>query len=178
MYLIIDKTSRAILHMSNVMPGEDKTPQDLLPGFDEQTMVFGVAAQSFVPARFDIIDGVVVNLDPAPMTAAAEPEPDTLVQLRARKLQQFSGQAMAERQTLLPDFQLLNAGLGIYDDARLQTLRATVNAFRAEMKRLETAISKAKSAQELDALMPAFPTALVQVAKVPSTKPAKPPKPS
>lgn len=171
MYLIIDKTTRAILHMSNAMPGEDKSPQDLLPGYDAKTMVFGVAAQPFIPARFDIVDGVVVDLDPAPMTAAAESRPDTLAQLRKRKLQQLSGQAMAERQTLVPDYQLLNAGLGLYDDARLQSLRATVNAFRTEMQRLQAAVAKARSAKELDALVPAFPIALVPAAKAPATKP-------
>jgi hypothetical protein len=189
MYLIVDKASHTILHMSNAYPGEDKQPQDLLPGFDAATMDFGRSPESYIPARFVIESGVVRDLDAAvPLTAppamAAEPAAETLSQARVRKLQGFEAQALSQRATLIPDFQLLNAGLGLYDDARVQALRATVQAFRDEYHRLEAAVAKAASLKELDALQPAFPTGLLSrdvsgvfvAAAVPAapTVPAKP----
>jgi hypothetical protein len=160
MYLIIDKKSHAILHMSNALPGEDKKPEELLPGFDAKTMVFGRAAQPYIPARFEIKDGVVIDLDAPPPAAKAAAE--TLTQARARKKQEITGMALAGRARLVPDWQMLNAGLGLYDDARVASIKATVNAFRDEVARLEAAIAAARSAKELAALVPAFPTALVQ----------------
>jgi hypothetical protein len=164
MYLIIDKKSHAILHMSNALPGEDKKPEELLPGFDPKTMVFGRAAQPYVPVRFEIKDGVVIDLDAPPAATKAAPKAaaETLPQARARRKQEITGMALAGRAALVPDWQMLNAGLGLYDDARVASIKATVNAFRDEVGRLEAAIAAAKSTKELAALMPAFPTALVQ----------------
>jgi hypothetical protein len=161
MYLIIDKTSRTILHMSNSVPNEDKKPQELLPGFDPKTMVFGRSPEQFIPGRFDIEDGVVVDLDPPPAVVPALAE--TLEQARARKKQEFTGQALALRASILPDYQLLNAGLGLYDDARANNIRLTVNAFRSEMTRLEALIDKARTVKDVDALVAAFPTTMINV---------------
>ena len=174
MYLIVDKASQTILHMSNAYPGEDKKPQDLLPGFDEATMAFGRASEQHIPARFAIEDGVVKNLDP-PAAASAAPA-ETLDQARERKLREFSALALESRARLIPDHQLLNAGLGLYDDDRVQTLRATVQAFRDEYQRLEAKVARANSLKEIDDLQPAFPTA--PVAPKSSPAPVKPGKPA
>jgi hypothetical protein len=178
MYLIVDKASHTILHMSNAYPGEDKQPQDLLPGFDAATMDFGRSPEPYIPARFVIESGVVRDLDAAvPLTAslamAAEPPAETLSQARVRKLQGFEAQALSQRAKLIPDFQLLNAGLGLYDDDRVQALRATVQAFRDEYHRLAAAVAKAASLKELDALQAAFPAAVL-----PSALPAASPPPA
>lgn len=174
MYLIVDKATQTILHMSNVYPGEDKKPQDLLPGFDEATMAFGRAPEQHIPARFAIEDGVVKNLDP-PAAATAAPA-ETLDQARERKLREISALGLALRARLIPDHQLLNAGLGLYDDDRVQGLRATVQAFRDEYRRMEAKVARAGSLKEIDDLQPAFPTA--PVATKPSPAPAKPGKPA
>jgi hypothetical protein len=74
------------------------------------------------------------------------------------------------RRQLVPDHQLLNAGIGLYDDDRSQSLRDTVQAFRDEYHRLEGLVAKAKSVKELDAIKPAFPTALVKAKAARKTK--------
>jgi len=160
MYLIVDKASHNILHMSNAYPGEDKKPQDLLSSFDAETMDFGRSPGPYIPVRFVIEDGVVKDLDPAP-PAPTEAPAETLDQARARTLHDITAQSLAQRAKLIPDHQLLNAGLGLYDAARVNTLRATVQAFRSEVARLEKAAGRAKTVKALEALKPAFPTALV-----------------
>lgn len=167
MYLIIDRATHSVLHMSNAYPGEDKKPEDLLPGFDAATMDFGQSPEPYIPVRFAIEDGVVKDLDPPPPAAAAA-EPETLDQARVRKLREFAAQSLWQRAQLIPDYQLLNAGLGLYDAARMQSLRATVQAFRDEVGRLEKAAAKVRTVKALEALQPAFPTALV----VPTPSPA------
>ena len=157
MYLIVDKASHAILHMSNAYPGQERQPQDLLPGFDPATMDFGRSPESHVPLRFAIEDGVVKDLDAAAPAAAP---PETLAAARERKLHEFSTLSLALRAQLIPDFQLLNAGLGLYDPAWVQALRSTVQAFRDEYHRLEQAVAKAKTIKALEALQPSYPAAV------------------
>ena len=168
MYVIIDKKSRAILHQSNSRPGMEQKPEELMPGYDPKTMLFARATEHFLPVRFDIKDGLVVDLDP-PKVAAPPPAP-TLTDLKARKKKEITKQALFQREALAPDYHLLNAGLGLYDETRVATLKATVNAFRDEVNRVEAAIAKAKSAKELEAVKPAFPVELV-IPK--ASKPAK-----
>jgi hypothetical protein len=157
MYLIIDKNTQAILHMSNSFPGEeDKTPEALFPGFDSATMDFGKASGQCVPVRFGIENGVVVDLD----AAEPEPEPD-IAALREQKLKDFEDISLGQRRHLIPDHQLLNAAIGIYDEARVKSIRDTVQAFRLEYGRLEKAVVGAKTSLALDAIKPSFPTAII-----------------
>jgi len=165
MYLIIDKKTKAILHMSNSFPGEDKRPEEIFPAFDAATMDFGRSPDQFIPVHFTIENGVVKDL--APPTA---PPPETLAQARDRVVRGFTDASVAARQLLIPDYQIMNAGLGMYDDDRVRAIRATVDAFRDEVNRLEAAAAKAKSIQELEAIKPAFPTAMVKPKPAPKTK--------
>jgi hypothetical protein len=165
MYLIVDKRTKAILHMSNSFPGEDKKPVEIYPSFNAATMDFGRSPEQFIPANFAIENGVVKDLAPP---AAAPPE--TIAQVRDRVVRGFTDAALANRRLLVPDHQLMNAGLGMYDDERVQAIRATVQAFRDEVNRLEDAAAKAKSIQELEAIKPSFPTALVKPKMAPKTK--------
>jgi len=164
MYLIVDKKTKAILHMSNSYPGEDKKPEDIFPTFDATSMDFGRAPEQFIPVHFAIVDGVVKDLEPA-----KAPPAETLAQARDRMLRVFSDLSLSLRRQVLPDHQLLNAGIGLYDEDRTQGLRETVQAFRDEFHRLEGEVAKAKSVKDLDAIKPAFPTALV----VPKIKAAR-----
>lgn len=167
MYLFVDKKTNAVVHVANASPGDDRKPEDIFPAFDPATMSVGRATEAFIPAHFAIENGVVKDLD-RPAAAPAE----TLAQARERKLREFSGLGLALRARLIPDHQLLNAGLGLYDDDRVQGLRATVQAFRDEYQRMEAKVARAGSLKELDVLQPAFPTA--PVAPKPSPAPAKP----
>lgn len=156
MYLIIDKKTKAILHMSNSFPGEDLRPEQLFPAFDPETMEFGRAPGQYIPARFAIENGVVKDLDSPPPAPA-----ETIAKARARTLRAFSDQALSLRQQLIPDYQLLNAGIGLYDEERTQSYQNTIQAFRDEYRRLEGLVAKAKSVKELEAIEPSFPKALV-----------------
>jgi hypothetical protein len=55
----------------------------------------------------------------------------------------------------------MNAGIGLYDEERVQAIRATTQAFREEYQRLEAAVAKAKSVKELEAITPSFPTEMI-----------------
>jgi hypothetical protein len=58
---------------------------------------------------------------------------------------------------LIPDYKLQNAALGIYDKQTAAAYRATVNAFRAEVHRLEKEIESASTLGELRSIEPKFP---------------------
>jgi hypothetical protein len=164
MYLVIDKSTKAILHMSNSFPGEEKKPEEVFPGFEAATMEFGRSPEQYIPVNFVIENGVVRDLEPRPaMVEAAGPSPtvETLAQARERQLQQFSQRSLELRRRLIPEHQLQNAALGVYDDDRVQAIRATVQAFRDEYHRLEAAVAKARSIKALAAIEPAFPGAIV-----------------
>ncbi len=152
MYLIVDKKTNNILHMSNSFPGEDRKPEDLFPSFDAKTMEFGRAPEQLIPVKFAIQKGVVKDLDPA------KPQPeDSLDQSKEKALKTFSDALLAHRRERFPDHQLLNAGLGIYEDDRVNAIKEAIEAYREEYHRLEKEVAKAKSHKDLGALVPAFP---------------------
>ncbi|MFG6489098.1 hypothetical protein ACG04R_20600 [Roseateles sp. BYS78W] len=162
MYVFIDKKSKALLHVANASPGDEREPSAFFDKYDPQTMEVGRAIDQFVPAKFAIKKGIVVDLDAPPA--------ETLDQARARKLDEIKLQALTQRGAIAPDYQLLNAGLGIYDDDRVQQLRNTVNAFRAEAERLEALVAKAKTVADVDAVTAKFPTALVTAKPAPKSR--------
>ena len=49
MYVIVDKATQAVLHMSNSYPGEDREPKELMPGFDPATMDFARSPSQALP---------------------------------------------------------------------------------------------------------------------------------
>jgi hypothetical protein len=168
MYLIIDKKTKEILHMCNSFPGEERKPEELFPSFDPATMEFGRSPEQFVPVNFTIKDGVVEDATPVPKAAAAPRE--TIAQARERTLRVFSEETLTKRRALVPDHQLMNAGIGLYDDERVQTIRATTQAFREEYQRLEAAVAKAKSLKDLEAITPSFPTEMITAKPKPKPK--------
>jgi hypothetical protein len=153
MYLIVDKKTNDILHMSNSFPGEERKPEEIFPAFDARTMEFGRAPEQFIPVKFAIHKGVVKDLDP-PKPPAAE----SLEESKAKALKAFSDALLAHRREQFPDHQLLNAGLGIYEDDRVASIKEAVQAYRDEYHRLEKEVAKAKSHKDLGALVPAFPS--------------------
>jgi hypothetical protein len=66
------------------------------------------------------------------------------------------------RQKLIPDYQLQNAVLGVYDEARRTVYQTTIAAFRDEFYRLKTAVENASTLAELEAITPAFPAGIVK----------------
>jgi len=166
MYVIVDKKTKAILHMSNSMPGQDRKPEEIFPSFNAATMDFGRAPDQFVPVKFAIENGVIKDL--APVAAAPA---ETLTQARDRVLRAISDASLSTRNQLVPDYQLLNAGLGIYDADRTQSIKSTVQAFRDEVHRVEKLVADAKSVKELEDIKPSFPTAMVAAKPAPAAKP-------
>lgn len=160
MYLIIDRKTKAILHMCNSHPGEDKKAEDLFPAFDSAKMEFGRAPDQYIPEHFTIEKGVVKDVSPC-LEAPAE----TLAQARERKLREFSDLSQMQRRELIPDYQLMNAGLGLYEEERTRAYQGTVQAFRDEYHRLEALVAKAKTKKDLDAIKAAFPKAVVAIKK-------------
>lgn len=152
MYLIVNKKTKDILHMSNSFPGEDRKPEELFPGFDPSTMEFGRAPDQHIPVKFTIQKGVVKELDPAKAETA-----DSLDQAKEKALKAFSDSLISHRRDHFPDYQLLNVGLGIYEEDRAQSIRNAVQAYREEYHRLEKEVAKAKSMKDLGAIVPAFP---------------------
>lgn len=173
MLLVIrDKKSKALLHMHQTAPGEQRKPEEVFPGFDPKTMEFGRSEEPSVPARFDIEHGVIKPLEapePERKEAATAPAP-TLAEAREARLAEFSRLSFELRKKLVPEHELQNAALGIYDDKRTQSIRDTVKAFRDEYKRLEAVLKKARSVKEVEALKPEFPTALVPAPSATSRK--------
>jgi hypothetical protein len=159
-FVIRDKKSKAILHMWQSVPGERRKPEELLPDFDSKTMEFGRTDALFVPASFDIENGVIKPLEPpAPEVEAAPAAPaPSLAQVKETTLAELSRLSFELRKKLIPDHELQNAALGVYDEKRTQAIRDTVKAFRDEYKRLEAVLKKARSIKEVQALKPDFPT--------------------
>lgn len=169
MYVFVDKKTQAIRHIANVSPGDERDPAEFFPDYDPATMEVGRAPDGYVPVHFAIKKGIVVDLEPPPA--------ETLAQACDRRKREINAQALTERAALAPDYQLLNAGLGVYDAERAMVLRATVNAFRSEVHRVEAAIDKAKSAKDVDGIVPKFPARLIDSAQAlaaaaPAPKPA------
>jgi len=78
---------------------------------------------------------------------------------RKRKAE-FSALALQGRNEILPDFKILNALMGIYDDGIVAVYKKTIEAFRKEYHRLEGLIDEAKSLDELDKIKAKFPQSL------------------
>jgi len=154
MFLIVDKKAKAILHMSNSIPGEDKKPEEVLPQFDPVAMEFGRAAEQYVPVRFTIENGVVKDLEP-PLSTPQE----TLAQARARVLREITNTSLANRARLIPDYQIMNAGLGLYDQQRTQAIRTRCKPFVPKCsawKRLSLRSGRSRSLPPSS--QPSFPT--------------------
>jgi hypothetical protein len=177
MYVIRDRKTKAVLDIAQSVPGETKEPKEVFPGFDPDAMEFGRSETAAIPARFEIERGIVKEVEePKPareaaarVASAAELPP--LDELKASLLAQLSEQSFVQRRALIPEHELQNAALGIYDEPRTAAIRATVKAFRDEYHRLEEAIGKAKSPRDLQTLKLNFPTQLVASDAPPATPP-------
>ena len=106
MYVFVDKKSHALLHVASHAPDDKRPPAVFYDRYDPTTMEIAHAPDDYVPAKFAIKKGIVVDLEARPA--------ETLVQARTRKLDEITLQALTQRTAIAPDYQLLNAALGIY----------------------------------------------------------------
>ncbi len=151
MYVIIDKKSKAILHMSNSLPGEDKKPEEMFPDYDEKSMEFGRAPKQYITDEFTIENGVVKYVEDV-----VEEHKETLAEARERKLRSFSNLSLSVRQQIVPDYKLTNAALGVYSDEATAAIRSLIQLFRNEYARLKKAVAAARSIKEVDAIEAKF----------------------
>lgn len=183
MYVIRDTTTKAILEMVPSAPGETRRPEEIYPDFDPEKMEFGKSDEPGIPAWFTIENGVVKPAerpdDPHEVDTQppAKPATPTLEETKASAIKYFSDLSFELRRALIPDYQLQNAALGVYDEQRTAAIRDTVKAFRDEFYRLKTAIEQARSLKALKGLTPSFPTQVVVAGAASSTEPARPAEP-
>ena len=78
--------------------------------------------------------------------------------LKGVKLNSFSRKSLVMRSTIVPDYQIGNAGLGIYDVPMNTYIRNVAIAFRDEYYRLKSEIESATTKDELNAITDNFNT--------------------
>ncbi|MEK6210040.1 MAG: hypothetical protein AABM64_06660 [Pseudomonadota bacterium] len=199
MHLIRDKKSKQVLFIDYAATADPQPGAAVYPAFDPATMEVGWTDQSYIPAFHDIDAAgrvVELDLDEAARRGLYQPDPTQklvggklvaksdkelvaeglldLAAMKAQAIEACSKAALELRAKLIPDYKLQNAALGVYDDDRLPAYRATIEAFRAEVHRLEAAIEKAKTLQDLRAITPKFPDSIISApAGPPEDKPRR-----
>jgi hypothetical protein len=78
------------------------------------------------------------------------------------KINEFSDMSFFIRDSILPDYKIQNALIGIYDETFVADVNATVEAFRNEFFRLENAILNAATVQEIVAIQENYPRDMVK----------------
>jgi hypothetical protein len=86
------------------------------------------------------------------------------------KIQFFSDLALEKRRAILPDYKLLNAAIGVYDEETSSQYKATIQAFRDEFYRIKKLIEQARMAKAVEAVSADYPRALVAVRESPKTR--------
>jgi hypothetical protein len=80
---------------------------------------------------------------------------------KIKKIQELSEKSFSERQKILPDYKLLNAGIGIYTEEEIKSFNNTIQAFRDEFYRVKDLIENSTSKEEIDNIKILFPTSLI-----------------
>ena len=76
----------------------------------------------------------------------------TLDDLKESKIQYFSSHSFEQREQVLPEYKLVNAGLGIYDDAEVLRITGIVQKYREEFYRCKLAVEQAETEEELNSI--------------------------
>jgi len=80
----------------------------------------------------------------------AIPYEPTLNELKTQLKQTYSDMAFEIRSELVPDYKLINAGLGVYSESDILKFKNYITAFRNEYYRLSALIDAATTKEELD----------------------------
>ncbi len=89
----------------------------------------------------------------------------TLDEIKKRKIEEFSSLSLLHRHSILPNYKIQNALMGIYDDEIAAAYKKTIEAFRKEYHRLEGVIDEAASLDDLDKIKAKFPKSLAGMKK-------------
>lgn len=186
MHVIRERNSGSVLFIDYGASEAPLKGESLLAGFDPTTMEIGWTSARAIPGYFDIdSSGHVVELslgeatkrglhrlepheklvngDLVPKTEeelAAEGQLD-LDAIKADLTRACTQLALESRSKLLPDYKLQNAAIGVYPEEQIASFRATIDAFRAEVHRLEELIQGATTLADLRKLAPRFPEQLL-----------------
>ena len=79
-----------------------------------------------------------------------EPHVPSLEELKASKIEYFSQLAFDKRSEIMPEYKLINASLGIYDETETANIKAITESFRAEFYRLKALCESATNEEELN----------------------------
>ena len=186
MHVILEKATQKILYIDYRSSQKPLPPEQIYSAFDPMTMEVGWTDKSYIPGYFRIdADGIVQELTIAEAVETGQYKLSegqklvdgqivdkgpkelidkgllTLDHFKERLINYFSALSFQKRQELIPDYKLNNAALGVYDDETTARYMATVKAFREEFYRLKSAIEKAQNYQELSAVTPQFPDAIL-----------------
>ena len=85
----------------------------------------------------------------------------TLDEFKRERIQYYSRVAFQKRNSIIPDYKLQNAALGIYDEQTTANYKATVQAFRDEFYRIKALIEEAETIDEIEAITENFPKEIV-----------------
>lgn len=86
---------------------------------------------------------------------------DKLGYIKEALIRYYSEASFDLRNTVIPDYKLQNAVLGVYDEKTLASYRTTIQRFRDEFYRLKEAIESAKTLEELKAVKADFPAEII-----------------
>ncbi len=186
MHVIRDKKTKKVLFIDYSMSKKPQKAKAVYPEFNASKMELGWTDTQHIPADFDI-DGkgniVPISLETLIKNGTVKPAPDQKVvngeivgktieelvadglfsidELKKIYVERYSHEAFTLRQSLIPDYKIQNAALGLYDEKTAETFKNTINEFRNEFYRLKNAVENADSVQTLEAIKPDFPTAIV-----------------
>lgn len=74
----------------------------------------------------------------------------TLEELKSSKINYFSDVAFQQRSDIIPDYKLINAGLGIYDEVETASITEIVGKYRTEYYRCKALVEAAQTTEELN----------------------------
>jgi hypothetical protein len=82
-----------------------------------------------------------------------EPHIPNLAELKESKIEYFSQLAFDKRSEIIPDYKLINASLGIYDEIETASIKAITASFRTEFYRLKALVESANNENELNSIV-------------------------
>ena len=74
----------------------------------------------------------------------------TIDEVKISQIQYFSNKAFELREIICPEYKLINASLGLYDETETANIKSIVTQFRTEFYRLKTLVEKATTIQEIE----------------------------
>lgn len=102
----------------------------------------------------NVIDEQIIN---KPLQEQLDEKLITLDEMKQNKIEEFSAMALSLRNTILPEYKIQNALMGIYDEDKTVQYKKTINTFRDEFHRLKEEIEMAKTLKGIEAVEEKFP---------------------